>query len=66
MKGYEDIVATLAFLVVVLAGGYVYLNSQVIKQREVLQVPEKRVELKEQARPKIDLSNFASAVKHTE
>lgn len=27
---------------------------------------EKRVELKEQARPKIDLSKFEAAVKHTE
>jgi len=46
MKGYEDIVATLAILVAVLVGGYVYLNSQVIKQKESLQVPavEKKVE----------------------
>lgn len=61
MKGYEDIVATLAFLVVVLAGGYVYLNSQVIKQKEVLQVPEKRVELKADKK-----QTFESLVKRTE
>lgn len=66
MKGYEDIVATLAFLAVVLAGGYIYLEHQAAKQKEVLQVLEKRVELKEQPRPKIDLSSFAYAVKHTE
>lgn len=46
MKGYEDLVAGLLLLIVILIGGYTYLNSQVIKQREVLQVPaaEKRVE----------------------
>jgi outer membrane receptor for monomeric catechols len=47
MKGYEDLVAGLLLLIVILIGGYTYLNSQVIKQREVLQVPaaaEKNVE----------------------
>jgi hypothetical protein len=66
MKGYEDLVAGLLLLVVVLVGGYMYLDSQVYKQKQVLQVPEKRVELKEQARPKIDLSKFEAAVKRTE
>jgi hypothetical protein len=46
MKGHEDLLAGLLLLVVILIGGYTYLNSQVIKQREVLQVPaaEKKVE----------------------
>lgn len=46
MKGYEDLVAGLLLLIVILIGGYTYLNSQVIKQREVLQVPQKYVESK--------------------
>ena len=36
------------------------------RQINSLQNVEKRVELKEQARPKIDLSKFEAAVKHTE
>ena len=39
MKGYEDLIAGLLLLIVILIGGYTYLNSQVIKQREVLQIP---------------------------
>lgn len=39
MKGYEDLVAGLLLLVVILVGGYTYLNSQLIKQKEVLQIP---------------------------
>lgn len=48
MKGYEDIAATLALLVVVLIGGYFYLNSEVIKQQreELRTAPKKHVELK--------------------
>lgn len=48
MKGYEDIAATLALLVVVLIGGYFYLNSEVVKQqREELRIaPKKHVESK--------------------
>lgn len=43
MKGYEDLVAGLLLLVVVLVGGYVYLNSEVIKQqRETMQYPKKQ------------------------
>lgn len=54
MGGYEDLIAGLLLLIVILIGGYTYLNSQVIKQREVLQVPaaEKKV--------------FESLVKRTE
>ena len=57
MKGYEDIAATLALLVVVLVGGYVYLNSEVIKQqRETMQYPKKHVESR----------SFETLSKHTE
>lgn len=43
MKGYEDIVATLAILTAVLVGGYVYLNSQVIQQKKQHVIKEKAV-----------------------
>jgi hypothetical protein len=46
MKGYEDLVAGLLLLVVILIGGYTYLNQQVIQQKEVKQVPKKQVENK--------------------
>ena len=39
MKGYEDLVAGLLLLVVVLVGGYTYLQSEVFKQKQSLQVP---------------------------
>lgn len=65
MKGYEDIVATLLFLTVVMIGGYFYLDSLPKKQNS-LQQAEKRVDLEAQPRPKIDLSKFEAAVKRTE
>lgn len=46
MKGYEDIAAGLMLLIVILVGGYVYLNDQANKQKEVLQIPKKHVEVK--------------------
>lgn len=46
MKGYEDLIAGLCLLIVVLVGGYVYLDSQVYKQKQVLQIPQKHVEAK--------------------
>lgn len=53
----------LCILAVVLVGQY-YITK---KDREIgLQQIEKRVELKEQLRPKIDLSKFEAAVKTTE
>lgn len=56
MKGYEDLVAGLLLLVVVLVGGYTYLNSQVIKQqREVIQQPKKQ-----------ELKTFEALSKRTE
>lgn len=63
MKGYEDIAAGLMLLIVILVGGYVYLNGQVNKQKEVLQIPQKHVELKAD---KKDVSKFESAVKITQ
>lgn len=45
MKGYEDICATLMLLAVILIGGYFYLQSEVYKQKEVLQIPMKSVDL---------------------
>lgn len=63
MKGYEDLVAGLLLLVVILVGGYTYLNSQLIKQKEVLQVPQKHVEL---MTDKKDVSKFEVANKRTE
>lgn len=60
MKGYEDLIAGLLLLVVVLVGGYTYLQSEVFKQKQSLQVPEKHVELKEQP-----ILEFEAAVKHT-
>ena len=58
MKGYEDLVAGLLLLIVVLVGGYTYLNSQVIKQKQSLQVPA--VEKKAEKR------SFESLAKRTE
>lgn len=63
MKGYEDIAAGLMILAVVLIGGYFYLNSEMYKQKEVLQIPQKRVELKID---KKDVSKFEVANKRTE
>jgi hypothetical protein len=39
MKGYEDLIAGLLLLVVVLVCGYTYLQSEVFKQKQILQVP---------------------------
>ena len=58
MKGYEDLIAGLLLLIVILVGGYTYLNSQVIKQREVLQVPA--------AEKDVDKRTFESLSKVTE
>ena len=58
MKGFEDLVAGLLLLVVILIGGYTYLNSQVIQQKQSLQVPA--VEEKAEKR------SFETLVKRTE
>ena len=60
-----DIAAILmCMLLVVLVGKY-YIHKKAAKNNSLHQI-EKRVELKEQARPKIDMSSFQSAVKRTE
>lgn len=64
MKGYEDLVAGLLLLVVVLVGGYVYLDSQVYKQKQVLQVEAVKEKIVSQA--KSDKTMFEVAVKPTE
>lgn len=61
MKGYEDVAAGLMLLIVILAGGYVYLNDQANKQKEVLQIPQKHVELRADKK-----QTFESLVKITE
>jgi hypothetical protein len=64
MKGYEDVCAGLCLLVVVLVGGYVYLDSQVYKQKQVLQV--EAVKHKATTESKSDKTMFESVVKRTE
>lgn len=59
-----DAAAILLCLLVVIAVGH-YMKTKK-EQENSLQKVENRVELKEQARPKIDLSKFEVAVKHTE
>lgn len=63
MKGYEDVVAGLLLLIVVLVGGYTYLDSQVYKQKQVLQV--EAVRHKVVAEVKSDKTMFEVAVKAT-
>lgn len=60
MKGYEDLVAGLTLLVVVLIGGYFYLNSQVIVQKKV---ETAKIEVKAQRSEK---TMFEVAVKQTD
>ena len=64
MKGYEDLIAGLLLLVVVLVGGYVYLDSQVYKQKQVLQVEAVKNKVKTES--KGDKTMFESVVKRTE
>jgi hypothetical protein len=63
MKGYEDLIAGLCLLVVVLVGGYVYLDSQVYKQKQVLQV--EAVKHKVTTVSKSDKTMFEVSVKTT-
>lgn len=63
MKGYEDVAAGLALLIVVLVGGYVYLGSQVYKQKS-LQV--EAVKHKVTTEAKSDKTMFEVVVKRTE
>ena len=47
MKGYEDIIATLLFLAVVITGGYFYLDNEVKQQNKPKVVTEKVVQTSE-------------------
>lgn len=60
MKGYEDLVAGLTLLVVVLIGGYFYLDSQVIVQKKA---ETAKIEVKAQRSEK---TMFEVAVKQTD
>jgi hypothetical protein len=64
MKGYEDVVAGILLLIVVLIGGYVYLGSQVYKQKQVLQVPTVKKQITNESRS--EKTMFEIAVKTTE
>jgi hypothetical protein len=64
MKGYEDLIAGLCLLVVVLVGGYTYLQSEVFKQKQSLQV--EAVKHKVTTEPKSDKTMFETVVKRTE
>lgn len=63
MKGYEYLIAGLLLLVVVLVGGYVYLDSQVYKQKHVLQVEAVKDKIATQRSEK---TIFETVVKRTE
>lgn len=58
-----DVAAILTCILAVVVIGQYYIAK---KDRESLQQVEKRVELKTEPRPKIDLSKFEAAVKRTE
>ena len=60
-----DIAAILMCMLLVVLVGQYYIHKKAVENNSLHQI-EKRVELKEQARPKIDMSSFQSAVKRTE
>lgn len=60
-----DIAAILMCMLIVVLVGQYYIHKKAVENNSLHQI-EKRVELKEQARPKIDMSSFQSAVKRTE
>lgn len=60
-----DIAATLMCMLLVVLVGQYYIHKKSAENNSLQQI-EKRVELKEQARPKIDMTSFQSAVKRTE
>lgn len=60
-----DIAAILMCMLLVVLVGQYYIHKKAAKNSSLHEI-EKRVELKEQARPKIDMSSFQSAVKRTE
>ena len=60
-----DIAAILMCMLLVVLVGQYYIHKRAVENNSLHQI-EKRVELKEQARPKIDMTSFQSAVKRTE
>lgn len=60
-----DIAAILMCILLVVLVGQYYIHKKA-SENNSLQNIEERVELKEQARSKIDLSKFEAAVKHTD
>ena len=60
-----DIAAILMCMLLVVLVGQYYIHKKAVKNSSLHEI-EKRVELKEQARPKIDMTSFQSAVKRTE
>lgn len=60
-----DVAAILMCMLLVVLVGQYYIQKKAVENNNLHQI-EKRVELKEQARPKIDMSSFQSAVKRTE
>ena len=60
-----DIAAILMCVLLVVLVGQYYIHKKAVENNSLHQI-EKRVELKEQARPKIDMTSFQSAVKRTE
>ena len=60
-----DIAAILMCMLLVVLVGQYYIHKKAAKNSSLHEI-EKRVELKEQARPKIDMTSFQSAVKRTE
>ena len=64
MKGYEDLIAGLLLLVVVLVGGYTYIQSEVFKQKQSLQIPV--VQDKTVSQAKREKTMFEVASKTTE
>ena len=60
-----DIAAILMCMLLVVLVGQYYIHKKAAKNSSLHQI-EKRVELREQARPKIDMTSFQSAVKRTE
>lgn len=60
-----DIAAILMCMLLVVLVGQYYIHKKAVENNSLQQI-EKRVELKEQARLKIDMTSFQSAVKRTE
>jgi hypothetical protein len=62
MKGYEDVAAGLVLLVVVLIGGYYYLQSEAYHQKQSLH----QLDVKTQKKVDYNWSKFEVASKRTD